>query len=354
LAETTEASDAPDWRAGPIDTSDRGAGARAPNRVWQWVRPKEPRTSWWWYVDAVVALPWIVIVALRWFGQGTVLGIWTAAFSIWLLLPVWLLMVAAFVAKRRALGVVLLLIACVHANWVVHERGIARATPPGPRLTVFTANIYEGNRDIAATAPDIIRSHADIVLLQELRPKHLRKLEAAGAFDAYPYHVIDAENGAVGSGIWSRYPMHGTTLTCADHPMTEATVTFQGREISVFNAHPEAPVGTTEMHRWRAQLACVAATAKTLVERGPTIVAGDFNATLALKDLQRVLHAGLRDAQSERGDGLTGTYPVHHRLPPILRLDHVLHSHDFGAVSVHVGPARGSDHRQVVAVLALR
>jgi endonuclease/exonuclease/phosphatase (EEP) superfamily protein YafD len=312
------------------------------------------RSSLWRVVDAIVALPFLAIVALRWFGQSTLLGVWTAAWSIWLLWPVWSLAVAAFIAKRRALGVVLLLLACVHATWVVRERGTAGATPRGPRLTIFTANIFDGNRHIAATAPDIIRSHADVVFLQELRPKHLQKLEAAGAFNAYPYHVIDAENGSVGSGIWSRYPLRGTTISCGDHPMTEGTITFDGRDISVFNAHSEAPIGTTEMHRWRAQLACVADTAKQLVARGPTIVAGDFNATTGLAPFQRVLHAGLRDTQSERGAGLTGTYPVHHRLPPLLRLDHVLHSRDFGAVSVHVGPARGSDHRQLVAVLALR
>jgi endonuclease/exonuclease/phosphatase (EEP) superfamily protein YafD len=312
------------------------------------------RRSWWRAIDVAIALPFLALVALRWFGQSTLIGVWTTAWSIWLLWPVWPLAVGAFVFKRRVLGVVLLLIVCLHVTWLVRERGIAGATPTGPRLTIFTANIYEDNQGITATAPDIIRSHADLVFLQELRPKHVQKLEAAGAFAAYPYHVIDPENGSVGSGIWSRYPMHGATISCGDHPMTEGTITFDGREISVFNAHTEAPVSTTGMHRWRAQLACIASTAKQHVARGPTIVAGDFNATTALKPLQRVLHAGLRDAQSERGAGLTGTYPVHHKLPPLLRLDHILHSRDFGAVSVHVGPARGSDHRQLVAVLALR
>jgi endonuclease/exonuclease/phosphatase (EEP) superfamily protein YafD len=263
--------------------------------------PLDARRSWWRAIDVAVALPFLAIVALRWFGQSLVLGVWTAAFSIWLLWPVWPLAVAAFIAKRRALGVVLVLVACVHATWLVRERGIAGATPRGPRLTIFTANIFDGNRHIAATAPDIIRSHADVVFLQELRPAHLEKLEAAGAFAAYPYHVIDPENGSVGSGIWSRYPLRGTTISCGDHPMTEGAITFDGRQISVFNAHSEAPIGTTEMHRWRAQLACVAENAKQLVARGPTIIAGDFNATTALAPLQRILDAGLTDTQSERG-----------------------------------------------------
>jgi endonuclease/exonuclease/phosphatase (EEP) superfamily protein YafD len=290
-------------------------------------------------------------VVLRWWGGNTGVGTRVAAFSIFLLLPALPVALVALVCKRWVLAAVLVVVACLNGVWLMRERGIAHAAPRGPRLTVFTANIYEENSHVGATGRDIARSHADIVLLQELRPNLLDELEASGAFAAYPYHVIDTEDGSLGSGIWSRLPLQGHAVDCADHPMTMATVTFDGRAVSVFNAHPEAPVGPGGLERWKAQLGCVARDSRSLVAQGPTIVAGDFNATMANGPLQSIMHVGLHDAQSERGAGLTGTYPVHHRLPPLLRLDHILHSRDFHAAAVHVGPARASDHRQLVAVL---
>ena len=108
------------------------------------------------------------------------LGVWTAALSIWSLWPVWPLAVVAFVAKQpRARCRAATRRVRTRNLGLVRERGIAHASAHGPRLTIFTANIYDGNRHIATDHADIIRSHADLVFLQELRPKHLQKLEAA-------------------------------------------------------------------------------------------------------------------------------------------------------------------------------
>lgn len=78
----------------------------------------------------------------------------------------------------------------------------------------------------------------------------------------------------------------------------------------------------------------------------------DFNATLDHRHLRGVLDRGWRDAAGEVGEGLRPTWPVGRRVG--LHIDHVLVSADFavGRVSIHEIP--GTDHRAVVADLALR
>ena len=54
-----------------------------------------------------------------------------------------------------------------------------------------------------------------------------------------------------------------------------------------------------------------------------------------------------------------GSWPVGARVglpdwvPPLLRIDYVWHSDDFGAMSAATGPVLGSDHIAVMVTLAL-
>ena len=83
------------------------------------------------------------------------------------------------------------------------------------------------------------------------------------------------------------------------------------------------------------------------------ILAGDFNATLDHAQLRRLIDTGYEDAASVVGAGLHGTWPEGRRIPPAVVIDHVLADRRVGvrAVSVHTIP--GTDHRAVVAELAL-
>ncbi len=84
----------------------------------------------------------------------------------------------------------------------------------------------------------------------------------------------------------------------------------------------------------------------------PLIVAGDFNMTPWTVKLQRITSAtGLK-----RYNTFHPTWPLRVRgvrLLPFAATDNVLASPEFTAISVRAGPDLGSDHRPVVADIAL-
>jgi endonuclease/exonuclease/phosphatase (EEP) superfamily protein YafD len=328
-----------------IDEPQQPAPADRPRVARRW-----PALAAW-----VAAAPFVGVALVRLSGVTNAISVLVAPLAIWLLLPVWPFLAGALVLRKWALGAVLAVVTLLHAGWLLQERGVASSVRArGPRVTVFTANLYQDNHDVGGIAGEIRASNADLVFLQELTPAHLRDLDAAGAFASYPYHVADPWGGSVGSGIFSRWPLTGETFDCGGHPMTRASVDIAGRRVTVLNAHSEAPIGRAATHRWEQQLDCIAHQARLDIATGPTIVAGDFNATYAHHPFRHVLGTGLTDAQRARGAGLHATWPNRGFLFPLVTIDHVLFSKDLGAVSVRLGHGHGSDHRPLVAVLALR
>jgi endonuclease/exonuclease/phosphatase (EEP) superfamily protein YafD len=84
------------------------------------------------------------------------------------------------------------------------------------------------------------------------------------------------------------------------------------------------------------------------VSAGPTVVAGDFNATPDSPWLRAALGAELTNASDGAGAGLVRTYPSD---LPLLAIDHVL-TRGLVAQSVERVRVAGTDHRGIVASLA--
>jgi endonuclease/exonuclease/phosphatase (EEP) superfamily protein YafD len=80
------------------------------------------------------------------------------------------------------------------------------------------------------------------------------------------------------------------------------------------------------------------------------IVLGDFNATVDHSPLRSLLAAGLVDTHAELGRGWAPTWPAAF---PLVQIDHVLHGPGWAAVSASEHLLPGTDHRAVVAELAL-
>jgi endonuclease/exonuclease/phosphatase family metal-dependent hydrolase len=83
----------------------------------------------------------------------------------------------------------------------------------------------------------------------------------------------------------------------------------------------------------------------------PRLLLGDFNATLDHAALRRLIGSGYRDAADAVGAGLRPTWPAD--VVPVVTLDHVLVDSRIGVRSVTVHAVPGTDHRAVVAVLAI-
>ena len=85
-------------------------------------------------------------------------------------------------------------------------------------------------------------------------------------------------------------------------------------------------------------------------ERLPYILGGDLNATRHNWEY-RFLRRGRIDATRRGGVLFPGTFPA---ILPLLQLDHILASSDWRVMDASVGPKLASDHRPVIATLALR
>jgi endonuclease/exonuclease/phosphatase family metal-dependent hydrolase len=245
----------------------------------------------------------------------------------------------------------------------------ADAAPP-VSLRVLTFNIHtgigsDGALDLARTAGAVRDSRADVVGLQEVdvhwdarsdfrdQARDLARLLGMRVFFAPIYDLPGTPRRQYGVAILSRFPVLGTTnhlitrlSTQEDNPtpapapgFAEAVLLVHGRPVHVYSTHLD----------YRADPAVrvlqVADTLRIMArDRGPKVLLGDFNAVHDAPELAP-LWTALTDVAP------TGaTYPAD---VPTKRIDYVAVSRDVVAHAATVPPTLASDHRPVLADLAL-
>lgn len=239
---------------------------------------------------------------------------------------------------------------------LVLPRAVADATPTGGTpLTVLSYNTYEGNADVAALA-DVIRT---------TRPDLVSLPEAGDEFRSSLAPLIEPLGYTVRSSTGTNTPDVDGVTTAAAKRLGAVTFTV-GHDTEAFPYlvitggalgslrfvafHSVAPtIGSTPswwhdiglLPRW-----CAGST--------PAVVAGDFNSTLD-HSLFRHAIAGCGDAADQRGDGLIPTWGpndlLRHTIGP--QIDHVLSTKGIEATTFRVVDIPGSDHRAVLATLAV-
>ena len=235
----------------------------------------------------------------------------------------------------------------------------------------MTYNIRAGNGDLSRIAATIRSLSPEIVGLQEVdanwgersgfqnQPIELARLLGMHVRFAPIYHVPDSDSTKppreFGVAVLSKFPVvewqnhmltrHSTQIQNAVPSLMpgllEVTFDIGGRRVRVFNTHLD----------YRADPAVRARQVKEMADiigdnEAPTIVLGDFNAPPDAPELQP-LFARWRDAWAS-GTGSGWTYPANE---PTKRIDYVLTSIHFRAVSPSVPATQSSDHRPVIADL---
>lgn len=307
---------------------------------------------------------WLVLLALAavalaravaWDSRSTLVGL--NAVTPLLYLPAWAVAVFAGVSRRWALLAGAAVLVAAHLSFVLPEVLAAEAVPSAarsaPSMRVFDANVYEGNDDAAGYAAEIIRSRPDVVLLQEASPTFLARLDATGVLHDLPHRITVSRTGPFAAAMASRWPLgDGDIVSLRGRPiLIRATVDLGGTPIRLFGFHAVAPVGGTR-EEWMADLKALAAAVAE--EPRPVLVAGDFNATWDHQSFLRLLDEGLTDAAAARGSPWQMTWPRDRRiLPAVARIDHVLTTEGLTVTRISTGTGRGSDHRPLVADVAL-
>ncbi|MFD5136367.1 endonuclease/exonuclease/phosphatase family protein [Streptomyces sp. NPDC058378] len=251
---------------------------------------------------------------------------------------------------RRALAV-LTTVVVAHGALLAPRFVPARQHVPAEsaELRVATVNADGGRAEARALVELIRTERIDVLAVEQMPSAGVDALDEAGLGALMPYRELHPEYD---SSLYSRHPLSdgGTTDVDTAWPQTTAEVTVGGHTVQLVAVHTYYPLGDTK--RWSRDMAALTSVAR---RSGPdTVFLGDFNASLDHSPMRKLLSAGLTDTHAELGRGWARTWPVGHALvPPLVQLDHVLHGSGLAGVSVGEHTVPGTDHRAVVAVLAL-
>lgn len=265
--------------------------------------------------------------------------------------------------RKRGIFLMLLLVG------VVVYQGI-KAFPYTP---LAPKQVYESERDQADTThlsmliSNVLQFNTNheplLSLIEQHKPDMVLTVESDSVWQKvldeqlsaqYRYTVRVPISNTYGMHLYSRLPLGDTSvmyLMEPDVPSIKTKVQLRSGEwVQFYAVHPRPPVpGESNDTRERdAEIVMVGKMAKD--EKGPIIVAGDFNdvawsPTSAL--FQEV--SGLLDPRIGRG-----FYSTFHADLPIFRwpLDHVFHSRHFKLVHMERLPHIGSDHFPMLITLS--
>ncbi|HEY2263589.1 MAG TPA: endonuclease/exonuclease/phosphatase family protein [Streptosporangiaceae bacterium] len=238
----------------------------------------------------------------------------------------------------------------------VGPRGVPSGQPPaaGPVLRVLTANLLAGRAAAGGVVELVRRQDADVLFVQELTDDAAAGLQGAGLGNLLPYRAPQPAPSGTQDSIYARYPLRGEPSAApAGAARCAARLDLpsgQSVRLTCIHAVPPRPARRPgAAARWRRELAALPAPGDS-----PSVLAGDFNATLDHAQFRRLLRRGYADAASGAGRGLSLTWgPRPGQGPALLAIDHVLTDRRCAvlAASVHVLP--GSDHRALYAELRL-
>ncbi len=256
-------------------------------------------------------------------------------------------------------------------------------------VKIITFNVHYFTKDIAGTrvaSPGILEYlrnvNADIVCLQETRLFKTGELSPEGIKDALPgikhYHLAHSISNA-GPMTLSKYPIVGLGEIrfeqSANMVLFSDIILPRGDTVRVYNCHfqsyritPEDysitdpdKSGTNEQQLREARLISkkmiLAFTIRARQARAvsahikkcpyPVIVCGDFNDT-PNSYTYHLLRKQLNDSFTRAGFGISNTY---NGFIPLFRIDYILYSNRFNAISYSRGSVDLSDHFPVTAVL---
>ena len=250
-------------------------------------------------------------------------------------------------AMVASLGVTALLILAVWPQWF--PKGGALPREGAPSLTLYSANLWAWNSDVAAITRSIQESDADIVVLVELGDAPSAQLDRVLA--GYPHRVLNARvdrpSGAARAAIASRYPL----TAIADRPDGLVSVAAVAQTplgaVNIIGAHLTRP--WPFQYQWGQinQTAALAAIRRDMT--GPVIAAGDFNSVSSARIGRQI--------QSEAGlipaPGWPGTWPSAVPSAAAMTIDQVWRSPDLALLERKLGRKTGSDHRPVITRFTL-
>jgi endonuclease/exonuclease/phosphatase (EEP) superfamily protein YafD len=247
--------------------------------------------------------------------------------------------------------------ACVVVGFAIAviPRGIGdvnRSADAEPRLTLMTANLMLGEADPEAVVELVRDEGVDVLSVQELTPEAVARLRRAHLDRLLPQSELIPSDGSAGGGVYSRLalrPLPELEPLPGGFAIPRGLIRVPGTsEVEVVSAHPRPPTADG-VGAWRADLERLPPADN---DGRPRLLLADLNATLDHAELRDLLSTGYADAAEATGTGFTPTWPAD-GLPPPVAIDHVLVDSRVEVLDAAVHELAGSDHRALIAEVAL-
>jgi endonuclease/exonuclease/phosphatase (EEP) superfamily protein YafD len=317
----------------------------------------------------LLAVGWLVVAAL---GLVALLRLvaWDSAEPLIVLdaltlvvyLPAWVVAAGALMARRWWLAAAAAVIIAAQLTFALPELLAAAPVPAwarqAPVVRVFDANIDKSLRFEAGYVRAIEEDRPDLLTFEEFTPPALQSMTASGVLAAFPYRCAAPAYGATGFLIASRLRLTGCQVRTVwwegqwTPYLVEATLWSPGGPVDLRLVHTLAPLPAY----WREWSEALAAVGRSVRASGDSrmLMVGDFNATWGNSGFVALLHDGLTDGAAARGSATDMTWPNGAVVPPFVRIDHVLTGAQLAVTGIAAGPGFGSDHRYLVATVAIR
>ncbi len=313
-----------------------------------------------WSIAWFIAISLVLFFPLRWLSGDALKPVRMASYiTPWLLIFSLPLLIIAGLRRHKWLSLVLAISTLAISLSFAHLFLPKHPKMPSPddfSLKIMSYNLH-GIRRIDGIVDVIRREKPDILLIQECSPA-LASPSFQGLDDLHSELYVDADAKGFGQVMFSRYPLKQVSAEFDKGRTQKTLVETPAGTIAVWNVHPIPPY-LVPPEQYDAQMDALAV--DIAKEKGPLIVAGDFNATTQ-SDAYRKINRYLQDAYWEAGWGFGFTYPappytfMDMRLPagPLWRIDYVFHSQEFIVTSARtLKTAGGSDHFPTLVELSM-
>ncbi len=313
-------------------------------------------------IVALLVVPTLAVTTARMLPSGSLLWVILRASAPLAIIPyafamivlvgtTWRLRGAGRSVAASALIVVTSLL-CLHVWWFTEPfLADAHGSPTGNTFTVMTANLHIGRADPAAVLGAMDRYGVDILVLEEVTPSALAELDMGGIDRRLDHRAGAPSEGRDGIMVFANEHLHEVGVIDAATPGYDVEVATGRGPLHILAVHPTAP--NNGVAQWSRDLDVVVASARA--SNGPTVVAGDFNATLDHPQLRALMDFDYRDASADAGLGWRPTWPSPGNirldgvgLPSLFGLDHVFIRGPLEATYARTRAIPGTDHRALV------
>jgi endonuclease/exonuclease/phosphatase (EEP) superfamily protein YafD len=309
-----------------------------------WLWPQDWRNT----STAYVAASWLaLLVRAAQFHLGLIVGL--------------IALIAAFGKGRRLFlaSVPVVLFSLGPPAWRAMPKDPPAVAAGTPTLRVMSVNLLMINERYDEVIDRIRAERPDVLVLQEYTGWWHRSMQKALA-NEYTHCRFETRDDSFGAAVYSRTPFASDVAGdpklgtwAAASPQQRVVVHVGGQNIAIYNVHLLPPRRLDYTLEHRLQFADLADALSK--EKPPAVVVGDFNWTESMPQHAALRNLGWRDAQDVAGTGRGATWPMNSlfRYLPGIRLDHAYLGPSLTCVAVRTAETPGSDHRAVVADVAL-